>query len=71
MVEVNLMHCVTGYPVFALGFEPHYDKVMAWVKSMSNLQSTGRQGGFKYPNMHSAMRMGATAAMTAMKRLQD
>ncbi len=71
VVEVNLMHCVTGYPVFALGFEPHYDKVMAWVKSMPNLQSTGRQGGFKYPNMHSAMRMGATAAMTAMKRLQD
>ncbi len=43
---------------------------MQWVKGVSNLQSTGRQGGFKYPNMHSAMRMGATAAQVVLKRLQ-
>lgn len=71
IVEVNLLHGETGYPIFGLGFEPHYEKVMHWVKSVSNLQSTGRQGGFKYPNMHSAMRMGATAAQVALKRLQS
>jgi protoporphyrinogen oxidase len=69
IVEVHLMHGETGYPIFGLGFEPHFEKVMAWVKSITNLQSTGRQGGFKYPNMHSAMRMGATAAQVALKRL--
>ena len=69
VVEVNLMHCETGYPVFALGFEPHLEKVMKWVKGITNLQSNGRQGGFKYPNMHSAMRMGATCAMTVLKRI--
>lgn len=69
--EVHLMHGETGYPVFALGFEPHYEKVLAWVKSVSNLQSTGRNGGFKYPNMHAAMRMGATAAQTVLKRLAE
>ncbi len=70
VVEVNLLHGETGYPVFALGFEPHLEKVMQWVKSIPNLQSNGRQGGFKYPNMHSAMRMGATAAMTVLRRLE-
>ncbi len=70
VVEVNLLHSETGYPVFMLGFEPHFEKVMKWVKSLPNLQSTGRQGGFKYPNMHSAMRMGATAAQAALKRIQ-
>jgi len=70
VVEVNVIHGETGYPVFELGFEPHLEKVMNWVKTIPNLQSNGRQGGFKYPNMHSAMRMGATAAMTVLKRLE-
>ena len=69
VVEVNLLHSETGYPVFMLGFEPHFEKVMDWVKGVPNLQSTGRQGGFKYPNMHSAMRMGATAAQAALMRI--
>ncbi len=71
VVETHILHGETGYPVFALGFEPHLEKVMQWVKSFPNLQTTGRQGGFKYPNMHSAMRMGATAAQAALKRLGD
>lgn len=71
VVEVNLLHGETGYPIFALGFEPHLEKIMSWVKGIPNLQTTGRQGGFKYPNMHSAMRMGATAAQTVLKRMND
>lgn len=71
VVEVNILHGETGYPVFSLGFEPHLEKVRRWISSVSNLQSVGRQGGFTYPNMHSAMRMGARAAETAMARLRD
>jgi protoporphyrinogen oxidase len=70
VVEVNILHGETGYPVFALGFEPHLEKIMNWVRTVPNLQTTGRQGGFKYPNMHSAMRMGATAAQTILKKWQ-
>ncbi|MBX7207927.1 MAG: FAD-dependent oxidoreductase [Verrucomicrobiaceae bacterium] len=69
IVEVNILHSETGYPIFALGFEPHLDKVKRWISSITNLQSVGRQGGFTYPNMHSAMRMGACAAEAAMARL--
>ena len=71
IVEVNILHGETGYPIFALGFEPYLETVMNWVKSIPNLQSNGRQGGFKYPNMHAAMRMGATCAQVAMKRLGE
>lgn len=71
VVEVNILHGETGYPVFALGFEPYLEKVMNWVKKIPNLQTTGRQGGFKYPNMHAAMRMGATAAQVILKKDQD
>lgn len=70
VVEVNILHNESGYPIFALGFEPHLEKVKSWISSISNLQSVGRQGGFTYPNMHSAMRMGARAAETVISRLK-
>ncbi len=68
IVETHLLQSETGYPVFALGFEPHLDRVKKWVASFQNLQSVGRQGGFTYPNMHSAMRMGAQAAAVVLER---
>ncbi|MCB1225421.1 MAG: FAD-dependent oxidoreductase [Verrucomicrobiales bacterium] len=68
IVETHLLRGETGYPIFALGFEPHLKALQDWVDQIPNLQSTGRQGGFKYPNMHSAMRMGATAAQRILKR---
>jgi protoporphyrinogen oxidase len=66
IVETHLLTAPTGYPVFALGFEPHLDRVQGFIDGISNLHSTGRQGGFCYPNMHSAMRMGADAAERAL-----
>jgi protoporphyrinogen oxidase len=69
IVETHLLHSETGYPLFGLGFEPHLATLQEWVSSRMNLQSVGRQGGFTYPNMHSAMRMGANAAATALARL--
>ena len=71
VVQVNILHSENGYPIFALGFEPQLDKIKSWVKSIPNLQTAGRQGAFTYPNMHSAMRMGARAAEAAMARLRS
>lgn len=71
VVQVNLLHSENGYPIFALGFEPQLEKIKSWVKSIPNLQTAGRQGAFTYPNMHSAMRMGARAAEAAMARLRS
>jgi protoporphyrinogen oxidase len=62
IVEWHVMNVPNGYPIFKLGFEPHFNAVMAWLGGIKNLKTTGRQGGFSYPNMHSAMRQGAKAA---------
>lgn len=62
VVETHLLRHPTGYPVFELGFEPHLKAVQDHIATFTNLSSVGRQGGFCYPNMHSAMRMGADAA---------
>ncbi len=66
--EIHILRCETGYPVFSLGFEPKLAAIKNWVMTIPNLQSVGRQGGFTYPNMHSAMRMGAKAAAEVMMR---
>ncbi len=68
IVEWHVMHCVTGYPIFRLGFEEHFDRVKAHLGAVTNLRSVGRQGGFTYPNMHGAMRMGANAAKSILEQ---
>ncbi|HUF09295.1 MAG TPA: FAD-dependent oxidoreductase [Rhodothermales bacterium] len=68
IVEMHLLTNEWGYPVFALGFEPHLERLEKYLAEISNLESTGRQGAFTYPNMHDAMRMGVTAARAIAQR---
>lgn len=67
IAELHISHYETGYPIFALGFEPHLEAVKGYIGGFANLQSVGRQGAFTYPNMHSAMRMGWNAAEKIIK----
>jgi len=62
IVSHHLIHATHAYPIFAKGFEAHLEKITTYLAKFSNLRTTGRQGAFTYPNMHSAMRMGSTAA---------
>jgi protoporphyrinogen oxidase len=69
IVEMHVSRYTEGYPIYALGFEPAIDTVKDHIKAWGNIITTGRQGGFTYPNMHSAMRMGADAADEIVKTL--
>lgn len=51
-----------GYPIYQLHFEKDLAVVERWLDSREHLVSTGRQGGFTFPGMHQAMRMGQVAA---------
>lgn len=62
VVEMHAIRHETGYPIFSLGFENSLTLLKDYIAQFTNLQSVGRQGGFTYPNMHSAMRMGSNAA---------
>lgn len=68
IVEMHINHYQNGYPIFELGFEENLDSAHSHIRQFKNLQTTGRQGDFTYPNMHSAMRMGATAANNIIER---
>ena len=69
IVKHHVLTHETGYPIFDLGFEPHFEKIRKFLDGLHDVQTVGRQGGFCYPNMHSAMRMGATAARKALAEL--
>ncbi len=71
IVEWHVMNSNTGYPIFKLGFEAHFDRVKGYIDSVTNLRSVGRQGGFTYPNMHGAMRMGANAAKSVLTQIES
>ena len=62
IVEWNIMRSKNGYPLYRKGFEVSFDCIAGYIDAVGNLQSVGRNGGFCYPNMHGAMRMGANAA---------
>lgn len=67
--EWHILQAVHGYPIFKLGFEPHFQTLKSTVDAIPNLRTAGRQGAFCYPNMHGAMRQGATAAQAIAAQL--
>jgi protoporphyrinogen oxidase len=69
--EIHILRNTHGYPVFDYGYEPSHAKIVGHLATIANLESTGRQGGFCFPNMHSAMRMGADAAEKAIAYLTE
>ncbi|MGI9240349.1 MAG: FAD-dependent oxidoreductase, partial [Verrucomicrobiales bacterium] len=68
VVEFHILRSEHGYPVFGIEYEPHHEAILDYFEKFPTLQSTGRQGGFCFPNMHSAMRMGAEAAERALDK---
>lgn len=64
IVEHHLIHAEHAYPIFTIGFDSHLQVIDDYLSRFKNLRTTGRQGAFTYPNMHSAMRMGHEAAIT-------
>lgn len=68
IVSHHLIHAEHAYPIFAKGFEQDLKTITDYLAQFSNLRTTGRQGAFSYPNMHSAMRMGSEAAAELLEQ---
>jgi protoporphyrinogen oxidase len=62
IISWNLMRNPNGYPIYTNGFDTHLEKLNTWIDQQSQLISTGRQGAFCYPAMHTAMQLGKIAA---------
>jgi protoporphyrinogen oxidase len=51
-----------GYPLYQVGYERHLGRLRAFVAEIETLATCGRQGGFDYSNMATAMASGLAAA---------
>ena len=71
VVEINVLTNEHGYPIYSKGFDPHLANIMTYLEGIHNLSSTGRQGGFSYPNMDRAMRLGSDAAQRSLAYFQS
>jgi protoporphyrinogen oxidase len=60
--EAHVFRAEHAYPLFTLGFEEHLEKTLKGVEAHGKIRTTGRQGSFKYVNIHVAMKMGYEAA---------
>jgi protoporphyrinogen oxidase len=61
-VEVAVRRVPNAYPVYRVGFEEHFAAADAWLASIANLVTFGRQGLFAHDNTHHAMATGWAAA---------
>jgi protoporphyrinogen oxidase len=51
-----------AYPLFAVGYQEHYEKLVDYLSNFKNLHIAGRGGMFKYYNMDHAMESGVEVA---------
>jgi protoporphyrinogen oxidase len=65
-VAVQVKRLRQAYPIYAQGYERHFEVLDAWVERLPRLLSYGRQGLFAHDNTHHALAM-AYAAETCFQ----
>ena len=60
-----------AYPIYDLTYRDNRDRVLAYVESIQGLDTTGRQGLFKYNNMDHSIGMGLSVADNVHGRGDD
>jgi protoporphyrinogen oxidase len=67
VAEVTTRRLSHAYPIYDFGFEQHFKRMDAWLGSIGNLLTFGRQGLFAHDNTHHALAM----AYAAVECLND
>lgn len=69
ILEKHVYRYRYGYPIYKLGFENNMDRILAYLNTIINLETAGRQGLFQYVNGHIAIQMGFNAAEDLIKNI--
>lgn len=60
-----------SYPAYYAGFQPYYETIKRYVRSLTNVQMIGRGGMFKYNNQDHAVLSGLLAARNLVGERHD
>ncbi|MBK8977835.1 MAG: FAD-dependent oxidoreductase [Planctomycetes bacterium] len=58
VIDAQIRKIPFAYPVYDLDYRSHLEPVMDYVGRLQNLQTTGRQGNYRYNNMDQSVEMG-------------
>lgn len=62
ILKVTTRRLRQAYPVYAKGYEAHFDRLDKWIGQVDGLLTFGRQGLFAHDNTHHALYMAYAAA---------
>jgi protoporphyrinogen oxidase len=62
VTQVATRRLPSAYPIYDLGFEERLTRVDAWIQTLPNISTYGRQGLFVHDNSHHALAMAWAAA---------
>jgi protoporphyrinogen oxidase len=71
VAEMHVFRAEHAYPIYALHYEGHRQKLLDALDDTANLETAGRQGRFAYINTHIAMKMGYEAADRLVAKLEE
>ncbi len=62
VIDSCIIRAPKAYPLFEVGYEKHYTRILEYLDNFKNLHIIGRSGMFKYHNMDRAIESGLEAA---------
>ncbi|MBN1405024.1 MAG: FAD-dependent oxidoreductase [Candidatus Omnitrophica bacterium] len=71
VLECHVYRLEHAYPMYVLDYKDNLNIIYDFIRSIPNLKSVGRQGGFNYINSHVAMRIGYDTADSVIKLLKE
>jgi protoporphyrinogen oxidase len=71
VLDSKVIRIRKAYPLFEVGYEKKYDKIMEYLQNFENLQVIGRSGMFKYYNMDHAIETGIKAAENLLGKTHE
>ncbi|MBU0728855.1 MAG: FAD-dependent oxidoreductase [Proteobacteria bacterium] len=67
VLDFCVIRAKNAYPIFEIGYQAHYEKILDYLSTFSNLHLVGRGGKFKYYNMDHALESGIETARNILK----
>lgn len=68
VIDQYVIRVPKAYPVFEVGYQEHYSKIMDYLDTFGNLHIAGRTGMFRYYNIDHAIESGIQAAEKIIRK---
>ena len=68
VIDSCIVRKANAYPLFVVGYQKYYNKILKYLTQFKNLHLIGRGGMFRYHNMDHAMAAGINVAEKVIRK---